>query len=423
MNYLERNKAEYIKNLKELIKFKTFLKDGNDVYPNKEMIKALHYLEELAKENQIKCVINKEGYYGYIEIGSGEEMVALLTHVDVVPPGEIELWNSDPFELVEKDGKLYGRGTSDDKGPLMLMFYLLKELKDFKLKRRVRLIFPTDEESKWRGVKKYNELEEKPSFGFTPDSAFPVTFIEREILHIELLGKGVDYQIKGGVALNVVPSEATYINGETKKVVKGKSAHAMHPHKGKNAVTNLFKELKDLNNPIINFINNEFNLETNGETLFGKLIQDDYAEITVNLGIADFNDKYSKIAIDMRIPITSGKEEVEKIIKEKISKYGDIEYVETKSDKRVYIEKDSFVVKDLTEAYEKVMGEKLEPQASGGGTYAKALDNVVAFGPSFPWSEHTQHQANENIVLDDYIKSYDIYRHVLMKWCVDEKDN
>ncbi len=421
MNYLEKNKTEYIKNLKELVKFKTFLKDRNDTYPNSEMIKALSYLEDLAKENQLKCVINKEGYYGYIEIGSGEEMVALLTHVDVVPPGKIELWDSDPFELIEKDGKLFGRGTSDDKGPLMLMFYLLKEMKDLKLKRRIRLIFPTDEESRWRGVQKYNELEEKPSFGFTPDSAFPVTFIEREILHIELLGKGVDYKINGGVAYNVVPAEATYENGSDKKSVKGKAAHAMHPHTGENAVTKLFKELEHLDNPLINFVNNEFNLETNGETLFGKLIKDDYAEITVNLGIADFNDKYSKLAIDMRIPVTSGREEIERIIKDKISKYGDIEYVETKSDKRVYIEKDSFVIRDLSEGYEKVMGEKLEPQASGGGTYAKALDNVVAFGPNFPWSEHTEHQANEHIVLKDYIKAYDIYKYVLTKWCVDEK--
>ncbi len=418
MNYLEENKKQFIEELRKLVKFETYLKSRNDVYPNNEMKKALKYLEELATKNNIKSKIDEEGHYGYIEIGSGDEMIGILTHIDVVPPGKIELWNSKPFDLVEKDGKLYGRGTSDDKGPLMLMFFLLNELKDLNLNKRIRLIFPTDEESKWRGVKKYNELEEKPSFGFTPDSAFPVTFLEREILHIELVSKGTDYSINGGVAINVVPAEVEYKNKDKEKIVKGIAAHAMHPHKGENAVHKLFKELGDLNHPLINFVNNEINMETNGKTLFNKLIKDDYAEITVNLGVVDFNKDFSKIAIDMRIPVTSNKEEVEKIIKEKISKYGDIEYIQTKTDKRVYVKEDSFIIKDLTEAYKDVMGEELKPQASGGGTYAKALDNVVAFGPNFPWTEHTEHQANENIVLDEYIKAYDIYKHVLLKWAL-----
>ncbi len=44
------------------------------------------------------------------------------------------------------------------------------------------------------------------------------------------------------------------------------------------------------------------------------------------------------------------------------------------------------------------------------------MDDVVAFGPMFPWSEHTEHQANEYIVFKDYVKSYDIYKHVILKW-------
>ncbi len=223
-----------------------------------------------------------------------------------------------------------------------------------------------------------------PKYGFTPDSAFPVTFIEREILHLELISNGVDFEIDAGVAINVVPSEATYSNGKEEKIVKGVAAHAMHPQNGVNAIHKLFKDLSDLNNPLINFVNNEINMETNGETLFGKLIKDDYAEITVNVGIAKFNEKESKIAIDFRIPVTSNKDEVSKIIKEKMAKYGEFEYKETISDERVYVKEDSFIVKDLSRAYEEVMGEYLEPQASGGGTYAKAMKNVVAFGPSFP---------------------------------------
>lgn len=419
MNFLEKNKSDFIKDLKGLIKFESYLKSKDDVYPNQETINALGYLRELAERDELKVVINEEGYYGYIEIGCGDELIGVLTHVDVVPPGKSELWDSNPFDLTEKDGKLYGRGTADDKGPLMLIYYLFKELKNFDLNKRIRLIFPTDEESKWRGVAKYNELEEHPAFGITPDASFPVTFIEREILHFELTSKGTDFEVDAGVAINVVPSEATYkaTNGE-EKVVKGVAAHAMHPHKGENAIHKLFKELDSLNHPLINFVNQELNMETNGVTLFDKLIKDDYAEITVNLGIAKFDKDGSKLAIDMRIPVTSNREEVEKIIQEKISKYGEIEYKVTKSDARVYVKEDSFVVQDLTKAYAAVMGEELKPQASGGGTYAKAMKNVVAFGPSFPWTEHTEHQANEHIILDEYIKAYDIYKYVFEKWAL-----
>ncbi len=419
MNYLEKNINNFIIDLKELIKFKTYLKNKNDKYPNTEMIKALEYLKSISIRDHLKCYIDKEGFYGYIEIGEGEELIGILTHIDVVPPGKYEDWETKkPFELYKKDGKLFGRGVCDDKGPLMLIYYLLKELKNEKLNRRVRLIFPTDEESSWRGVAKYNRLEEKPSFGFTPDSTFPVTFLEREILQIELSTKGTDFEINSGIAANVVPAEAIYKKDDEEILEKGKSSHAMVPHEGENAAQKLFLKLKDkkLKNQLIDFVNNELNMETNGITLFSKLIKDDYATITVNLGIAKFDKNKSKIIIDMRIPITSSKKEIRELYKNKLSKYKDIKYKEIKSDKSVYIEEDSFIIKDLNDSYEEIIKEKLSPQASGGGTYAKSMDNIVAYGPLFPWSIQTQHQANEQIEIKDYIKSYDIYKNILKKW-------
>ncbi len=68
------------------------------------------------------CVKNHDGYVGTIEWGEGE-VLGILSHVDVVPPGDLSAWNSDPFTLTEKDGFLQGRGVADDKGPLLSCLY------------------------------------------------------------------------------------------------------------------------------------------------------------------------------------------------------------------------------------------------------------------------------------------------------------
>ena len=64
-----------------------------------------------------------DGYACDITLGSAEEKIAVLGHLDVVPVGTG--WDNDPFEMIEKDGFLYGRGTSDDKGPVVASLYAM----------------------------------------------------------------------------------------------------------------------------------------------------------------------------------------------------------------------------------------------------------------------------------------------------------
>ncbi len=413
MNYLEQNIEQFKKDLGKLISFETVLQD---VYPNEEMFKALAFMKEIADRDGIKSFIHPEGYYGYVEIGSGEEMIGLLTHIDVVPAGIKEEWNTPPFTMTEIDGQLYGRGTSDDKGPLMLMYYLLKEFKDAPLNRRVRLIFPTDEESQWRGVEKYNELEEKPAFGITPDSQFPVTFLEREILQLELIGPGTkDFTIEAGTAANVVPAKAIYKDSEKELVVDGVSSHAMAPHKGENAITKLVAQLDGVEHPMLDFIRNEICNQTNGEALCSCKIEDDYAELTVNLAMAQFGEEETRLVLDSRIPITFDAEKLFAVYESKAEKYGYTPRI-YKNSPQVYIPEDNWLIKDLQDSYAEVMGETLKPIASGGGTYAKSMDNIVAFGPLMPWAPHTEHQYNENVSVKEYIDAYDVYVNMLNKW-------
>lgn len=111
---------------------------------------------------------NVDHMAGHIEMGQGEELVGVLCHVDVVPAGDAASWTYPPFEGQVADGKLFGRGAIDDKGPTMAAWLAMKLIHDAKipLKKRVRMIIGTDEESGFQCVTRYFEKEEMPTIGF-----------------------------------------------------------------------------------------------------------------------------------------------------------------------------------------------------------------------------------------------------------------
>lgn len=123
---------------------------------------------------------NLDNKVGWIEYGEGEEMAAVLGHLDVVPIGEG--WNYPPLACEVHDGVMYGRGILDDKGPVIGAIYALKAIRDLGLPidRRLRVIFGTDEENGSSCVQHYIEAGgEKPTIGFTPDAEYPVIFVKK----------------------------------------------------------------------------------------------------------------------------------------------------------------------------------------------------------------------------------------------------
>ncbi len=423
MNYIEQNKEQFLEDLKGLIKIESYLKDPN-VYPTPELMSAVEYMIALGEKEGFKTYTQPEGYYGWIEIGQGEELIGILGHVDVVPPGdELDKWTTPPFDMSIEGDIIRGRGTQDDKGPVMLGFYLMKSIVEsgIELNKRIRLIFPTDEESFWRGVEKYKEDgQEIPAYGITPDASFPLVYSERELWEFKLKGLPTeDYVIEAGAALNVVPDKASFESFCCgRKIVKsGKSAHAMCPEEGDNAIVHLVNKIDNKEHELLDFIRNEVNGETNGQTMFGRLIEDDDKNLTVNLATLKMNKEGSEAAFDLRIPSTSNSKELEEILKAKLSeKYPNLTFEFYDQLPAVFISKDSDIVKALTESYEEVVGEKMIPQATGGATYARGMENIVAFGPYFEDSPNTEHQYNEHIRFSDFIKSFDIYSNLFNKF-------
>ncbi len=440
-NYLEKNWKEYFNDLKGLIKIPSFLAEGDD-YPNDAHRAALKYMEDLAKANDMKVFINPEGYYGYIEIGQGEEMIALLCHLDVVAPGDLELWDDDPLHLTETKDFLIGRGVDDDKGPLMLSFYLLKEMaknKD-KLTKRIRLIMATDEETLWRGMHKYVENgEEQPTMGWAPDTEYPPIYGEQTIFQYALsLDEDHDFEINGGTGINTVSPRATYtgkkvdqVAAEMKKLgfkyeinkdgslsALGVSDHAMRAAThGTNANSRLVIAVSKVeDSKFLNFLAKYIGTEANGDTIFGKHYEDSEGSITNNFGIIKTTPKGFTTSFDSRVPIFAVEwPALEEAITKNCKKEG-IKYTRIDAVDKLLINKDGKFVQTLLQAYKDFSGDtEAEPLILRGGTYARTVKNCIAFGPFFNDSPGMEHKPNEYIRKSDFTNSYTIYSNVMDK--------
>ena len=204
---------------------------------------ALAFCEELG----FRTKLDDEGYYGYAEIGAGEELMGILVHLDVVPPGSG--WTHDPYGCEIAEGKLFGRGVVDDKGPAVAVIYAMKDILDSELMldKRVRLILASQEEDgPWADIARYKAQEEIPGFGFTPDASFPATFGEKGILAVALsmpAERAGFREIQGGTATNMVADQAQAVLMDgTVLETRGRSAHGSMPELGDNAITSLMAQ-------------------------------------------------------------------------------------------------------------------------------------------------------------------------------------
>ena len=125
-----------------------------------------------------------DGYCCDISMGAGERTLGILGHLDVVPGGDG--WSTPPFSLTLRDGRAFGRGVMDDKGPALAALYAMRAVKDcgFQLRDTVRLILGCDEETGMTDMAHYVRTADRlPDYGFSPDAEFPVINIEKGGLH------------------------------------------------------------------------------------------------------------------------------------------------------------------------------------------------------------------------------------------------
>ncbi len=418
----------YINDLRELVEIPSVFND-QDEYPfGKEIQRSLEKMIEISNRMGFKTYIDPDGYYGYAEIGKGE-MFGVLGHLDVVPAGDLEMWDTNPFELVRKDGKIYARGVQDDKGPTLLAMYALKLLIEsgYELKKRVRFIFGTDEESLWRGIAVYEKKEEMPTMGFSPDSQFPLIYAEKGLLQCKLTAKSSGLVFSGGDAYNSVPSKVKYTleNKEKFKAnldkfgfeynenleVLGKAVHAQKADQGVNAIVRTFIAMRDIfpNSDAVKFVCETFAQDANAKSIFGDVSDEHSGKLMFNLGKFEFDTNKEELNIDIRIPVRYEKAQIVSKLKDVCKKYN-LKYEEYDWLRSIYVPTDSVLITNLMEAYQEVTNDyDSQPMTSGGATYARAMDNCVAFGSVLRNSAKTEHQPNEHVIEKELKVAMEIY--------------
>lgn len=390
---------------------------------------------------------NVDGYAMHADLGEGndEDALAILAHVDVVPVGDG--WHYPPFGAVIEDGKMYGRGTGDDKGPAVAALYAMKavQMAGIPLKRKVRLILGCDEESGWEDMAYYTAHETMPRMGFSPDADYPVINIEKGMVALELrapLAKTglqilrwstgertnvipghAEALIKGGKEMiekvNAVsrqygwPVEAHMTEGGVCIKAEGIPGHAAYPEAGRNAIGQMLITLKELGaEGPIRLLADAVGTTYYGEHL-GAQIQDGLSgKLTCNMGILRIENDSLFATLDIRCPILTDRDYLVEMIKQHLP---GIAVTVTASKAPHYVPEQSELVTELLNAYHEVTGLPKKALAIGGGTYAKVLKEGVAFGASFPGDPELAHQANEYISLDSLARSMAIFARAIVR--------
>ena len=426
--------------LAKLISFNTVLdeyKPNSDAPFGEGNRACLNYLLDYAKKDGFS-VKNVDNYAGHIEYGSGDEILGVLAHLDVVPFDASE-WNTNPLELTIKGDRMFARGSMDDKGPLVTSYIAMKMLLDegFKPKRRIRLITGCDEESGSRCLEHYLEKEARPDLGFSPDASFPLIYGEKGMMSfdVNMPLDDVILDFDCGTRYNMVPSVAKMklainldkeflaflnefgYNGEIKDgyyVAYGKAAHAMCPEEGINAGFILFEFLaKNTDSKIAKFFSKYFLNDTWGKKLKIDAYDDEMKYLTINFAIAKVSDNTMRIGFNCRVPLNECLNTIKERLAIACSEFN-YSYEVISESNRHYVAKDSELVKSLMKSYVDVTGDKVnEPITIGGGTYAREIGNAVAFGPMFVGREDVCHIANEYFMLEDFDKAVEIYYNAI----------
>ncbi|HHX30890.1 MAG TPA: M20 family metallopeptidase [Clostridiaceae bacterium] len=362
---------------------------------------------------------------GYAEMGEGDDMVAAVCHLDVVPAGSG--WETDPFELTIQGDRVMGRGVMDDKGPLLSALYAMKTLKDdpdYRPSRRIRLIVGLNEEKGSACMDHYREVEEIPSAGFTADAVFPAIYAEKGNAVIDLWMERKEddaiLEAKAGEAVNMVPGLCQVtLRGQQSRDYEGTMAHASLPELGVNAISAAMEavaselEASGKEDSFVHFYNALIGWELDG-TKLGLAFEDETGRTTVNAGLLSIGPDRADLTLNMRYPVTMNLDEAKARLSVALLPYG-VRSSWPGIMPPLIQPKDSHLISTLMGVYRELTGTEAEPLAIGGGTYARSLPNIVGFGPSFPGDEDVAHQANEWASVDTLLAGAALYREALKR--------
>lgn len=415
--YLENKKEEMIEFLAELIAVRSVQAAPEKNCPYGEnSAKALEIMLNKCEEFGFK-VESVDNYVGTVDFDENDAVLGILSHLDVVPEGIG--WTSDPYVLKRENGVLTGRGTIDDKGPAVASLYAMKALKELgiPLKKSVRLIFGTNEENGGDDIEYYREKHALPPMVFTPDGEYPVINGEKGMLRIYISAElDEKMSINAGEVINAVPMSCSVETDSSTTLYEGKSAHASTPEKGENAITRFLSAYSG-NSTVLNNIKQLFqHNDFEGRAIFGENSADFTCVLSL-LKTVERNEKtFIEGGIDVRFPFGNEKEDVQKVICDKLEAAG-ITIDSVIAMNPHYTDENSDFVQSLLRVYEQVTGKKGSCITIGGGTYVHDIEGGVAFGAEYEGGSGNMHGADEYITEESLLLNAEIMAEAIKAIC------
>ena len=463
--YIDDHAEEMVADTMELCRIRSVKGEAEEGKPfGKGPYEALMKAQEIcgrygfATKSYDNCVVAAD-------MNDKERHLDILAHMDVVPEGEG--WTvTKPYEPVEKDGNIYGRGTSDDKGPAMAALYAMRAVKEcgVSVTKNCRLLLGSDEECGSADLPHYYAKEPEAAMTFTPDAEFPLVNAEKGQFRADITkqfapsdGGAVLLGLAAGTATNIVPGRASFdvrgvsqadleaactrVTGETgvkfeiesmnegisltetfHVEVYGKGAHASLPDGGKNAALAALKLVTEL--PLADCgqlaaakaLLKLFPYGDNcGEALGIKRSEPVTGGTTVSLNILNISETELSARFDSRSCIGADEENMVKPAAQKMEEAGFS--VKTTFNPPHAVDADSPFVKTLLQCYEAVTGEKGRAIGIGGGTYVHDLERGVAFGAVGEFTDTHMHGANEFMPIEELKTAAKIYALSIAELC------
>jgi dipeptidase D len=465
----EMYRDEIIKETGHLIGFRTFATDVPN-RQNPEFIRQKEYLRSLAEKLGLHFN-DVDGYVQEIWIGDGPGSFGLMSHSDVQPVNLSE-WTNDPWSGEVINGSIWGRGSVDDKGPIVAIMYGMRALLDsgFPLRKKILLLVGTDEESANEDVSTYLKTNAAPDKTIVVDSNYPVICAEKgwcgAWLELPLsstlpAGDGLAVvSLESGFSPSIVPETATamlvavggnvdqYVPVIKKKgkdfaqeragakfsiglqsdtlviIAHGKSVHSAAPETGHNALTDLLvfldhsvKPLRNEYTLMANFASTYIGFELNGEKLGIRHHDSFMGDVTVSANMFQKTDSTVMFMFNFRIPKGISKDRIMRELQSRYDAFGKKHGVQLSVRHYIstplYNDPEGPFVQRLLGIYNSVTGEQRMPESIGGGTYANRIPNAVVFGPALPDEEYLGHQPDEHFKISTLVKNIEILTHTM----------
>ena len=458
-SWFQRNDLKFRSDLEKLIAINSVRGPEEEGMPyGRASFEALETAKKMLNENGVEAE-NFENIVITADFVDAPPVIGVLAHLDIVAAGEG--WDYDPFELTIDEGRYYGRGVIDNKGPAVAAMYAMYCARELcpDLKHGYRLILGSGEETGCLDIKEYLKKNDPPPNVFSPDSDFPIVNVEKGRLLLMFKASWSEdtaspriLEIHGGETPNVVPNVCEAViegislsdveafckkySAETGAEIsarevgdtviitsKGKASHACYPESGLNAQTALVKMLSAM--PFAESKGFEYIRALNdlmphgdyiGQALGLKMSDEISGNLTLNFGVLNYSATEMSGNFDSRTPLCADDIDIFGNTKAKFEAKG-FEVTSGELVKCHVTDENTPFVQTLARVYEKYTGNKGECMAIGGSTYVHGIPGGVVFGCRMPGENNNLHGPNENISIEHLMMSAKMFTEVIIEMC------